>query len=521
MREMHAPAPFSDPHVTNARVSPRTSSPNRIILASNRGPLEYRIDKSGRLTSESGNGGVATVLTSLMPFADFIWIAAAMTGGDRRMAREGCQQVRVREHTCQQRFVALPMRTYHSYYSVFCNPVLWFLQHGLWGELRRPDLESQVCRSWERGYVPANHAFARAIVDEIRSREAPAYVMVQDYHLYMCPSYIRGMAPNVILQHFTHIPWPEPDAWEKLPRDIAESICASLLNADIVGFQTKRSAHNFGLTCRHFLEDVTLDAIEGTVARRGRSTHVRVYPVSVDVEGLHSQALSLDFARYRKQLLPLTRKHTIVRVDRIDPSKNIIGGLNAFELLLLRHPELTSETKMLAFLVPSRGSVPEFRRYAEQVWRRISEINARFAHGGWRPIETFTENNYVKALAGMSLYDVLLVNSLADGMNLVSKEGPILNERDGVLVLSQEVGSHCELGDYILSVSPSDIEGTAETLWSALTMPEEEKHRRAERLRAIIARNDLRTWLERQSRDLGELVCGSTFSKPTARAAAV
>jgi trehalose 6-phosphate synthase len=494
--------------------------PNRIILASNRGPLEYHFDESGRLEAEGGNGGVATALTSLVPLADFVWIASAMTDGDRRMARAGRHHVQVGDHSCQQRFVALPRRAYRRYYGVFSNPVLWFLQHGLWDGLRRADLAGQIRRSWEEGYLPANRAFARAVVDEVESGTAPPYVMIQDYHLYMCPGYVREMAPDVILQHFLHIPWPGPDAWEKLPGDIVQAICASLLSADLVGFQTDVSASNFVLTCRHFLPNVAVDASEGAVVRRGRLTRVRAYPVSVDVERLRSQTLSLDFARYRKCLRRLAGKHTIVRVDRLDPSKNILGGLDAFELLLRRHPELTGEAKMLAFLVPSRGSVPEFRRHATQVWRRIAQINARFGCADWQPIEAFAENNYVQALAGMSLYDVLLVNSLADGMNLASKEGPIVNERDGVVVLSTEVGSHRELAEGALSVAPTDIEGTADALWLALTMPEDEKRRRADRLRGIIARNDLRNWLERQSRDLSALADERARISPARRASA-
>ena len=490
--------------------------PNRIILASNRGPLEYRFDESGRLGAEGGNGGVATALTSLVPLADFVWIASAMTDGDRRMAGLARHRVEVGDHSCQQRFVALPRRTYRRYYGIFSNPVLWFLQHGLWDSLRRADLAGQIRRSWEQGYLPANRAFAQAVVDEVASGSTPPYVMVQDYHLYMCPGYVREMAPGVILQHFLHIPWPEPEAWEKLPRDIVQSICASLLSADVAGFQTDVSARNFAVTCRHFLPDVATDDSEGTIVRRGRLTRVRTYPVSVDVERLNSQTLSLEFARCRKHLRRLTGRYTIVRVDRLDPSKNILGGLDAFELLLRSHPELIGETKMLAFLVPSRQSVPEFRRHATQVWRRISQINARFERGGWRPIEAFAENNYLQALAGMSLYDALLVNSLADGMNLVSKEGPIVNERDGVVVLSTEVGSHRELAEGVLSVAPADIEGTAHALWLALTMPEDEKRRRAERLRGAITRNDLRRWLERQSQDLSDLASGKV-SAPSPR----
>ena len=493
---------LDDDAATGRDAPTAAEQPNRIILASNRGPLEYHVDESGHLEAEGGDGGVATALTALVPLADFVWIASAMTEGDRMMAREGRHRVQVGDYSsCQHRFVPLARRTYHRYYSVFSNPILWFLQHELWDSLRGRGAAA-IRRSWEEGYLPANRAFAQAVVEDCRNGATPPYVMIQDYHLYMCPGFVREVAPEVILQHFLHIPWPGPDAWEMLPRDIVQAICASLLCADVVGFQTDVSACSFLLTCRGFLPDVSVHAAQGAIARGGRLTRVRTYPVSVDVERLRDQTLSLDFARYRKHLRKLAGKHTIVRVDRLDPSKNILGGLDALELLLHRHPELAGDLKMLAFLVPSRSSIREFGGYAKEVWQRIDEINARFEVGGWRPIQAFAENNYTQALAGMSLYDVLLVNSLADGMNLVSKEGPVVNERDGVVVLSTAVGSHHELKEGVVSVASTDIEGTADALWVALTMPEDEKRRRARRLRGVITRNDLRTWLHSQSDDL-------------------
>ena len=191
-----------------------------------------------------------------------------------------------------------------------------------------------------------------------------------------------------------------------------------------------------------------------------------------------------------------------MRVDRVDPSKNIVAGFRAFGLLLERHPELIGQAKFLAFLVPSRTGIPEYRRCTGEVFAAIRDINSRYQQEDWRPIELFYENNYLQALAGMSLYDVLLVNPLADGMNLVSKEGPIVNEHDGVLVLSRGAGSHGELAEGAVSVDPLDIEGTAEGLASALSMPEAERRARAEQLRQTIERNDLSVWLRSQLEDL-------------------
>ncbi len=479
----------------------------RLVLASNRGLLEYHLGEDGQLGVRHGNGGVVTALSGLAPLADFAWVAGAMTDGDRRVAqgRNGQSNTGPGEGEFRHRFVVIPRETYHLYYSVFSNPILWFLQHSLWDGLNRPDLGQQMRKAWEEGYLPANRAFARAIVAELNGTQRPSYVMIQDYHLYMCPSYVREMAPQAILQHFVHIPWPAPEVWEQMPRELVEAICRSLLTTDIVGFQTEASARNFLLTCEHFLDYVTIDDAESVVSYRGHRTRVRSYPISVDVDGLGSHMNSPDFALYRDRLSKLTGRYTIVKVDRLDPSKNIIRGLDALDLLLRRHPELVGEVKLLAFLVPSRKCVPEYKEYANRIRRRVAEINARYGRDGWRPIETFEENNYVQALAGMALYDVLLVNSVADGMNLVSKEGPIVNERDGVVVLSREAGSYNELRRGVLGIEPKDVEGTAEALWQALRMPKEERQSRARYLQLVIGRHDLRVWLYRQLEELGQL----------------
>jgi trehalose 6-phosphate synthase len=360
-------------------------------------------------------------------------------------------------------------------------------------------------RAWHDGYLPVNRLFAEAVMEELKDAKLSPFVMIQDYHLYMCSSYLRELAPTAIIQHFVHIPWPAPATWAAIPPQCVSAICRSLLKADVVGFQTETDAHNFLATCDHFLGSIFVDFVNSGVWCRGRRTNVRTYPISVDVDGLRQKMLSPEIAAYRRRLAPLCGKYTIVKVDRLDPIKDIVTGLDAFDLMLQKHPELIGEVKMLAFLVPSREAVPQYEKYASDVLRRVGEINARYARGGWWPIQPFEENNYPQALAGMSLYDVLLVNSIADGMNLVSKEGPIVNERDGVVVLSKGTGSYGELEAEVLGVEPRNAQGAADALWRALTMPIEEKRGRASRLRGIIESRDLRVWLRSQLEDLEEL----------------
>jgi trehalose 6-phosphate synthase len=117
-------------------------------------------------------------------------------------------------------------------------------------------------------------------------------------------------------------------------------------------------------------------------------------------------------------------------------------------------------------------------------------------------VQVLYENNYAQAIAGMYFYDVLFVNPLIDGMNLVSKEGPLVNKGDGVLVLSETAGSAEQLGEFTLNVAPTDLEGTVRALHAGLTMAPDERRRRAYALKKLIEEEDISFWLESQFRDL-------------------
>ena len=235
---------------------------------------------------------------------------------------------------------------------------------------------------------------------------------------------------------------------------------------------------------------------------RGRTTRVRAYPISIDAAGLQDFARSSEVEEHRQRLKPFLGEQTIVRVDRSEPSKNIIRGLRSYELLLERYPELRREVNFLQFLVPSRSELGVYQTYTDEIFELIDSINDHFGDLEWQPIRIFYEDNYPQAIAAMSLYDVLLVNPIIDGMNLVSKEGPLVNERDGVLVLSELAGSFEQLADFCLPVAPTDLEGTVRAMHEALTMPPTERKRRAQALKSLIRDEDITFWLERQFADL-------------------
>ena len=475
----------------------------RLIVASNRGPVEFHLDPQGTLTSQRGGGGVVTALTAASRFVPLTWVASAISEGDRKAAESAADgRIKLPDLDIHARFVVVPRAVYQRFYYVFANPLLWFVQHYMWNTPRTPNIGRAVYEAWESGYVPVNQAFADAILAEANTAAGPPYVMLQDYHLYLATADVRRQIPDATILHFTHIPWPGPRYWGILPEFMRSAIHEALCTADIVGLQTMSDVRNFLHCCESMLRGATIDFNRCTVTYRERTTHICSYPISIDAGGLLEFAQSQEVKGYEEQLKPLLRQQTVVRVDRSEPSKNVIRGLRAWELVLERYPEFRGQVSLLQFLVPSRSELGVYQTYTDEIFELIDSINDQYSDDDWQPIHVFYENNYPQAIAGMRLYDILVVNPIIDGMNLVSKEGPLVNKGDGVLILSELAGSHEQLSEYALSVCPTDLEGTVRALHQALTMPLDERRRRAAALKRLIQEEDITFWLERQLRDL-------------------
>jgi trehalose 6-phosphate synthase len=476
----------------------------QLILASNRGPLEYFYTPERELRARRGAGGVVTALSGLSSCLPVVWIAAAMGEGDRAFAaRAGDVPVKIPEggEDLSLRFITCPRNMYHRYYNVFCNPLLWFLQHGMWDRSRSPNVDHVIYSAWEKGYQPMNELFAGAVIEEVRRSQAPPLVFLNDYHLYTAAAHIRAALPKQVIQIFVHIPWPSPSSWQLLPAWMREPIIRSLCACDIVGMQTERDVQSFLSCCRAFIKEAEIDHNQDEVCVGGHTARVRAYPVSIDVASLDRLVTSTRLSEYSENIRPLCCEQTILRVDRMEPSKNIIRGFRAYDILLERHPELRGRVKFLAFLVPSRTNLKVYQRYEEDVRRLIEGINDKYGTADWHPIDYFYENNYVQAIAAMCQYDVLLVNAVIDGMNLVAKEGPAVNQRDGVLVLSEAAGAAEQLSEWAITVAPADLEGTAQALYQGLTMPAEERRARADGLRQQVVTEDVNNWVFRQLED--------------------
>ena len=330
--------------------------------------------------------------------------------------------------------------------------------------------------------------------------------MLQDYHLYLAPLMIRKRHPSVLMQQFIHIPWPDIRCWHFLPSNIAQAIYSGLVGNDIIGFQTERDARNFLEGARTLLDDAVVDFEEGAIWWQGHRTQTRAYPISISVTEERRVVNSAAGRRAAEQIKKLLCEYTIMRVDRVEPTKNIVRGFQAYADVLEKHPGLHGKVTFLAFFVPSRQTLPTYRRFDGDVRALIEEINRKYGTDEWTPIQAFFGNDRVRALAAMQYYDVLLVNPIIDGMNLVAKEGPAVNLTDGVLVLSRTAGAFQQLAKGSIPTSPTDIVETSQALYKALTLSPEERRAKATLARQSVERGDLNVWMARQITDINELL---------------
>jgi trehalose 6-phosphate synthase len=491
-----------------------------VVVLSNRGPVSFQRER-GERTVRRGAGGLVTALAGLGGrLHDAVWVCAAATDEDAAVAREhGDRPVAMAmgaepramddgdasdDPTLDVRIVEVDREPQEDFYSVISNPLLWFVQHGLYGLATAPVITRREHDAFDHGYVVVNDAFADVVCEEVERRGGRAVVLIQDYHFYLVAALVRRRCPGVVLSHFVHIPWPGPDGWAVLPPRMRERILRGMLGNDVVAFHTEGFARNFVLCCEELL-GLPVDLAALTVSVDGRTVRVRHYPISIEVGAFEELAASEEVSAHRRAIereLLSDGRQLILRVDRTDPSKNIVRGFCAFEQLLADHPELVGRVTFLAMLQPSRLDVPEYADYVARIGATVARINARYARQGLAPIDLRLQDDLPYAVAAYSMCDVLMVNAVADGMNLVVKETAVVNRRDGVLALSEKTGAHAELGAFAVTLHPFDIQQQADALHAALTMDPAERRERLRAASDVVRANDIGKWLSAQLDDL-------------------
>jgi len=457
----------------------------RILIASNRGPVSFTRGDDGNLTRHRGAGGLVSGLSGITGQADVLWVCAALSDADRAAAR-AAPQGRIdaggddghEGASAGVRMLDIPATTFHRAYNSVANSTLWFVHHMLYDTPNRPNFGLTFRREWEsfRGY---NATFAAALAEGAGDPGGGVRAMVQDYHLTLVPRMLADLRSDIRIAHFSHTPWAPPDYFKLLPESVGREVLEGILGADHAGFLAHRWADAFVDCCREFL-GADIDPVARTVTHRGHVTSVGVHALGVDADDLRQRAAAADVQAQVASLSAVCGdRKLIVRVDRTELSKNIVRGLLAYRELLITYPQWRGRVTHIALAYPSRHDLPEYREYTASVQRLASEIENEFGADDWDPLLLAVNDDYPRSLAAYRLADVLLVNPIRDGMNLVAKEGPILSERDCALVLSTEAGAAAELGAHALLVNPFDVTATAQALHEALTMPDTERRARS------------------------------------------
>jgi trehalose 6-phosphate synthase len=457
-------------------------SDTQVLVASNRGPVSFSLSDDGALTMRRGGGGLVSGLASVASETDVVWVCAALSEADRTAVRQAPDgRLDLAGHDiggASVRMLDIPAATFQRAYNAVANSTLWFVHHLLYDTPNAPLFDARSRRDWQ-SYEAYNAAFADTLGGDAASG---AKVAIQDYHLSLAPRMLRERRPDLKITHFSHTPWAPPEYYRLLPDDMGVQVLEGILGADHAGFLAERWAQAFLDCCETFLP-AKVDRLTGTVAYQGRITRVGVHGLGVDCAELRARAAEPDVAdRTRALHEQVGDRQLIVRIDRTELSKNIVRGLAAYWELLVNHPEWHGRVVHLAFAYPSRHDLPEYREYTAAVRRIAAEINDEFSTPGWQPLILQVNDDYPRSLAAYGMADVLLVNPIRDGMNLVAKEGPVLSERGCALVLSREAGAAAELGEDALMINPFDVSQTAETLHQALLMPRDERAARCERL---------------------------------------
>jgi trehalose 6-phosphate synthase len=478
-----------------------TNDPGRLlIVASNRGPVSYSHAADGSLSAKRGGGGMVSGLTSglgaVAADGGALWLCAALSEADREAAR-WAERAPAEPGEVPVRMLDIPPDVFDAAYNGVANSVLWFVHHLLFDTPVQPRFDARFRSDWG-AYIAYNEAFATALAQEC----APGTrVLIQDYHLSLAPRLLRDRYPAARIAHFEHTPWAPPEYYQLLPDDVAVAILDGMLGADHAGFLAERWADAFLDCCETVLgaEVTRVRPGAGSVRYRNRVTEVAVHPLGVDAEELRARSREEDVRGNAIALREIARgRQLIVRVDRTELSKNIVRGLDAYRELLATRPEWRGRVTHLAFAYPSRSGLAEYQAYTARVHELAAKINAEFGTPDWEPLILEVKDDYPRSLAACGVADVLLVNPIRDGMNLVAEEGPILSERGCALVLSREAGAAALVGEAALLVNPYDVSATANALHAGLIMPAAERQRRSATIAGAAAARAPRRWLAEQ-----------------------
>ncbi len=454
----------------------RSDLPDDLIIVSHRGPVSLARDERGDLVTGKAPGGLAPSLLRAITGTGATWIACASGALERELAADEAVSTLVKG--VELRFLVMDEECVRDAYETIASSTLWFFHHSM-TDIATVDFDER----WRRAFAhfrQYNAAFAAEIV---RLARPGATVMVNDYHLPLVAKVLRAERPDLRTLHFTHTPFATPADLELLSRDVVDELLEGMAAYGACGFHTDRWAASFKESLDHF----------GVSA-----PEIFTCPLGIDVAQLRLEDATPGVELREQQLKRrFSGRRIVLRSDRLEPTKNILRGFEAYAELLERRLEYRTEVVFYARAYASRTELAQYRDYRAAIERLVGKINGRYGTEGHQPIVFEVDQDYETSLAAYRLYDVLLVNPLLDGMNLVAKEAPVLNTRDGAVILSTGAGAYAQLHDAVIGIDPFNVDMTADALEEALTLPSEWRVPRARALKARAGEFAPSEWLAR------------------------
>ncbi len=445
-----------------------------MIVVSHRGPAGFHRESDGTFTLRRGAGGVVSALAPLLrDRPDARWLAAALSDDDRAAVTAGAVTV----PGLDLELLALNPDVHRHHYETISNQLLWFCFHEMFDYPREPAVDRVIHDAWD-AFRDVNRAFADRIAATASAGEV---ILVQDLHLLLVPGMVRDLRPDLAVVHFTHTPFCGPTGLRALPDAMSAEILASL-GAVPAGFHVQRWASAYQACARSHDGTATPTTFAATFS-----------PDLDDLQEVGSSDAAAD-ARLRLEN-HLDGRRAIVRVDRIEPSKNVVRGFLAFAEFLEQHPEWHDRVCFVANLNPSREALASYQTYRADVEDIAERINDQWARGSWLPVILDTRDDFPRSVAALQRADVILVNPIRDGLNLVAMEGPLVNQHHAALCLSREAGAHDLIGDHALAINPFDVSQTAEALNQGLTMDDTERGLRSDAIRESVRAHPPDRWL--------------------------
>jgi trehalose 6-phosphate synthase len=463
-----------------------------IVLISDRGPFTF-VHDGPQLRPIPRHSSVTSLLYAAAHHIrePLVWISASHSRADSEALTAGDFDYLSSRLGYRTIPVVFSETEFANYYREVGARQLWAALLDLWDEV--PSLRKVKSSSFD-SYQRVNREIGRIASEKC---SADSLILINDYQLAMVGRYIRTFRPEQWTALFLHTPFATLPSLARLPTKVRESIMDGMLSTNLVGFQRREWLDRFMDCCQAL--GLETDLPGGAVLHERGRTWIRCYPTPIDVKRLALLRKSDKIIRRGRMLRPPSVQQLIVRVDRVDPTKNIVRGFQAFRLLLREHSQMHRRVHFLACLVPTRQNVAEYRCYLHQIRLSVAETLAEFPGS----ISICWGEDRDTAMAALSVYDVLLVNPLSDGMNLVAQEGPAINDNNGAVILSASAGAADLLREKaILLMDPWSLEETKESLLRALEMSRRERKERAENMRRLVTSRDPLKWLSEQISDL-------------------